>query len=98
MDNIKISMDEVTNIANNIRTLNLNMYEVLQKAKKEINDLSSVWLSEGSDTIRLKFTNFSLKFEEEKEIIESYAKFLDFTVNSYSSIETTIHSNASSFQ
>ncbi|MDO4701805.1 WXG100 family type VII secretion target [Erysipelotrichaceae bacterium OH741_COT-311] len=97
MDEIKITMDEVNNLASTIRSINNNMYEALLKVKKEMQDLSLVWMSEGSETIRSRFSNFSNVFEEDKEIIESYAKFLEFTANTYSTIETTINSNASSF-
>ena len=41
---------------------------------------------------------FSRRFEEQKEVIESYADFLDMTVLSYETLETTIQSNASDLQ
>ena len=36
------------------------------------------------------------KFDNYREVIESYAKFLDNTVAKYESTENTLHSNASS--
>ena len=40
---------------------------------------------------------FSGKFIDESEVIESYARFLDSTVNDYDSLESTIVANASNF-
>ncbi len=97
MNNIKISLAEVSNCAQAIRSLNQKMYEVLSLMKKDINDLNSSWLSDSGETIRQKFNHFASKFDVQKETIDTYAKFLDLTVSSYDSLETTINANASSF-
>ena len=44
-----------------------------------------------------RFHRFSGKFIDESEVIESYARFLDSTVNDYDSLESTIVANASNF-
>ncbi|MDD6327474.1 MAG: pore-forming ESAT-6 family protein [Eubacteriales bacterium] len=96
-DGIKISLGEVTATAATIRTLNTAMDTNLQDIKKKMNDLSSTWQSDGAETIRTNFNNMSASFEEYKKIVESYAAFLDKTVESYNTTENTINSNASSF-
>lgn len=97
MENIKISLAEVSNCAQAIRTLNEKMYEQLQMIKKDMNDLNSTWISESAETIRAKFNGFANRFETQKDTIDSYGKFLDLTVSSYDSLETSINANASNF-
>lgn len=97
MENIKISLQEVNNLASSLKTINVKMYDLLQNAKYEMNSLSSVWESDGSDTIRQRFNLFGNKFEDLKTVIDSYVRFLETTVSSYDSLENTINANASSF-
>lgn len=98
MANIQISLQEVTDTASKIRNLNQMMYDELMNLKQEMNALSSVWQSEGADTLRNQFNLFTNRFERQKETIDEYAKFLDLTVSSYDSLESTITSNASTMQ
>lgn len=96
-DSLKISLSEVQSSAAAIRNHNQNLDETLSYVSKLMNELHSVWLSNGEETLLSRFQNFSNKFISESEIIESYAKFLDDTVASYDSLESTIVANASNF-
>lgn len=98
MANIQISLQEVQDTANQLRSLNMLMDEELNAMKSEMNRLDSSWISDGSLEIRNKFNLFSTRFEKQKETINQYAKFLDFAVSSYDTLETTITSNASGMQ
>ena len=98
MANIKISLQEVSDTANKLRTLNQMMDEELNEMKMEMNLLDGTWVSDGSSEIRNKFNLFSNRFEKQKATIDQYARFLDLTVSSYDTLETTITSNASSMQ
>jgi hypothetical protein len=71
------------------------MYEQLMEMKKEMTDTNVSWISESGETIRSRFNQFASRFDTEKETIDSYARFLDLTVQSYDSLETSINSNAS---
>ncbi|MBQ4343640.1 MAG: pore-forming ESAT-6 family protein [Erysipelotrichaceae bacterium] len=97
MDGLKIQLAAVSDAARMMRARNETIYDLLQQMKKQMNDLSAVWISDGSEAIRLRFMTFSNQFDVQKEVIERYAQFLDRTVSSYDSIEGTIASNASSF-
>lgn len=97
MEHIKITLPEVSNLASQIRLINEEMYDVLVNAEKLMEELNGVWISDGASTIFMRFKNFTRRFTEEKETIETYARFLDHTVSSYDSLETTIEANASSF-
>lgn len=98
MANIQISLQEVQDTANQLRSLNMLMDEELNAMKSEMNRLDSSWISDGSLEIRNKFNLFSSRFEKQKETINQYAKFLDLAVSSYDTLETTITSNASDMQ
>ena len=95
MANIQISLQEVQDTANQLRSLNMLMDEELNAMKSEMNRLDSSWISDGSLEIRNKFSS---RFEKQKETINQYAKFLDLAVSSYDTLETTITSNASGMQ
>ena len=97
-DHIKITMPEVSNTANQMRNLNAQLDDVLKNITNLMNDLNSVWQSEGAETIIARFKHFSNRFIKESETIEDYCKFLDLTVQSYDSLESTITANASNFE
>ena len=97
MGNINVNIEEVRALAAKVRMLNQQMDDNLSEIQRQINSLNSVWISQGGSTLIQRFTYFQNKFRQEKEIIESYAKFLDYTGNSYEAIETTINANASNF-
>lgn len=98
MENIKITLPEVSSSASNIRSINASLDEVLTNISKHMTDLNSFWQGTAGETIVSKFQKFTRKFLEESETIEEYAKFLDYTVSSYDSLESTLTSNASSFE
>lgn len=96
MPDIKITFSEVRAKTQQIRTHNEKLSETLQQIKSIINALESEWTSDTSDTIRAKITGMQPKFDSYKEVIESYAKFLDNTVEQYETTEGTLQSNAAS--
>lgn len=98
VEGIKISLGEVSSAAGTIRNLNTNLDARLGDIKKEMNDLAASWQSDAADTVRERFNALAPKFAEYKEVIESYAKFLDNTVASYDAAETAINANASAFK
>jgi|LAHS01.1.fsa_nt_gb methyl-accepting chemotaxis protein len=98
MSDIRISLDQVSETAEKLRSLNQSMYDELNQMKTDMNLLNSSWVSDGSDEIRTRFNMFANRFETERERIEEYARFLDLTVESYEALESSITSNASGMQ
>ena len=98
MNELKISLSEVSNTASQIRVYNQRLDETLNYVSKVMNDLNSIWQSDGQTTLIDRFNRFARKFVEEYETFESYAQFLDNTVSDYDSLETTINANASNFE
>lgn len=98
MANIRISLAEVSDTASRIRSLNAQMYNDLMEMKKDMDLLNGTWVSDGSQEIRSRFNLFARRFEKQKAVIDSYARFLDLTVQSYDTLESTITGNASGMQ
>ena len=98
MADIKITFGEVKTKAGQIRTCNENLSDYLSQIKQKISALDVEWTSDTSDTIREKINGMQGKFEDYKNIIESYAKFLETTVELYEATESTLNSNASMFE
>lgn len=98
MDEINIGLAEVSESSKNIKLINENLDDTLNYVSKSMNELNSVWLSKGAETLMERFLNFSKKFQIESETIDTYANFLDHTVSSYDSLESTITANASNFE
>lgn len=98
VEGIKISLNEVSSTANQIRTLNQNLTSRLEDIKREMNALQSTWQSDASNTIRQNFNALQPKFEQFREIVDNYSKFLDQTVSAYDTTETQINNNASAFK
>ncbi|MBO0961674.1 WXG100 family type VII secretion target [Neobacillus sp. MM2021_6] len=98
IEGVKISLGEVSKTASQIRNLNNNLYVRLQDIKKEMNALSQTWNSDASNTIRANFNAFSARFDNYRDVVESYAKFLDGTVTNYDATEAAINNNASQFK
>jgi WXG100 family type VII secretion target len=97
-EGINISLGQVQKTSATIRTINKSLNARLEDIKKEMNNLSSTWKSDSSETIRQKFNALAPKFEQYKDVIESYSKFLDATVEGYNAAETVINNNASAFK
>lgn len=98
MDEIQITLAEVTNTAVLIRQHNMQLQEKLMMIKKMMNDLEVGWQSPASLTIREKLNGMLPLFSNYYEIIESYAKFLEQAVLLYEQTERSILQQANSFR
>lgn len=98
MENIMISLADVTKTAAEMRRHNEQMMQELYEMKQIMNQLSANWQSPAAETIRSRFNGMIPIFENYREIVEGYAKFLDHTVTVYESTENSIQQNAASFQ
>ncbi|WP_078552708.1 pore-forming ESAT-6 family protein [Bacillus alkalicellulosilyticus] len=98
LEGITITLGEVSKTAGTVRSINTNLMVRLEEIKKEMNELSATWQSDASETIRANFNALAPKFENYREIVDAYAKFLDMTVESYNTAETTINTNAGAFK
>lgn len=95
---INISTAEVAALATSIRSDNQKMYDDLKAIKKAMDELSNSWQSEAGEAIRSNFNAEAPKFDNYKEIIESYSDFLDKTVARYETDEQSVTNNAIQFK
>ena len=97
IDGINITLERVSASSAQIKKLNEQLDRKLEEIKKEMNALESTWQSEAASTIRANFAKSANRFPEYKKIINSYAVFLDKTVEVYTQTETAINNNANAF-
>ena len=97
-DGINISLAEVSATAASIRSTNSNLANTLQQIKTQMNNLQNSWQSDAGNTIRERMNAMQPRFEQYREVVESYSKFLDQTVTAYNATESNVNSAASSFK
>lgn len=98
MNGIRIATADVSDTAAKIRNLSAGMYEILQKMKSDMDSLNGTWVSDGGEEIRNRFAMFAARFDTQRQIIDSYADYLDRVAAQYDSVESVITGNASSMQ
>lgn len=97
-DGILVSTQVLSDTAKEIRTINGDLDSKLADINKEMNSLENTWKSDAATDIRAAMNALKPKFEQYKNVVESYAKFLDATVQNYESTESAIQNNASAFK
>lgn len=97
-DSIQISTQTLVDTAKKVRDCNSNMDTKLADCNKTMNDLEATWKSDAATDIRAAMNALKPRFEEYKNVVESYAKFLDNTAQSYETTESAVQTNASAFK
>ncbi len=97
-DGIQISTQVLLDTAERVRTINTTLDEKLADINKNMNDLETTWKSDAATDIRAAMNALKPRFEEYKNVVESYAKFLVTTAQNYETTESTIQNNASAFK
>lgn len=97
-DGIQISTQVLLDTADKVRTINNILDSKLADINKNMNDLEATWKSDAASDIRAAMNALKPRFEEYKNVVESYAKFLVNTAQNYESTESGIQSNASAFK
>ncbi len=95
---IKVSTQTLLDTAKKVRDINKIMDQKLADCNKQMNDLEATWKSDAATDIRAAMNALKPRFEEYRTVVESYAKFLDVTAQSYETTETTIQNNAGAFK
>lgn len=97
-DQIFVTPEELRNTSTSIEKINEDLTATLEKISNEVANLENTWESRGGDEIRSAMFAFKPKFEEYKEIIADYCKFLNDSATTYETTESTIATNASQFK
>ncbi len=97
-DQIKVSTQVLTETAGEIDRLNAQMGEKLRDINNKMQNLSATWRSDAAEEIRNAMNAMKPRFEEYQNVVDSYAKFLTSTAQSYESTEQAVQSNAQQFK
>lgn len=97
-DTIQISTQVLLDTAEKVRNINSTLDSKLADINKSMNDLEATWKSDAASDIRAAMNAMKPRFEEYKNVVESYAKFLVNTAQSYESTESAIQTNAQAFK
>ena len=80
-NNIRISTDQVLEIAAKIEQLNNRLGETLTQSKTLVDGLGNIWQGEAAQDTITAYDGFATKyFENYREIIASYVSFLRLNV------------------
>ena len=97
-DTIQISTQVLLDTATKVRNINSTLDSKLAEINKNMNDLETTWKSDAATDIRAAMNAMKPRFEDHKNVVESYAKFLVNTAQSYESTESAIQTNAQAFK
>lgn len=97
-DTIQISTQVLLDTAEKVRAINSTLDSKLADINKSMNDLEATWKSDAASDIRAAMNAMKPRFEEYKNVVESYARFLVNTAQSYESTESAIQTNANAFK
>lgn len=97
-DSIQVSTQVLVDTAEKVRSINNTLDQKLNDINKSMNDLEATWKSDAAADIRAAMNAMRPRFEEYKTVVESYAKFLVNTAQSYDTTEGAVQSNASQFK
>lgn len=97
-DSIKISTQVLFDTATKVRNCNSNMDAKLQDIMKTMKDLDATWKSDAATAIIANMNALQPEFERYKTIVESYAKFLEKSAQSYEQTEQSVQTYADQFK
>ena len=97
-DSIQVSTQVLLDTASKVRNINSVLDSKLTDINKSMNDLEATWKSDAASDIRAAMNALKPRFEEYKNVVESYAKFLVNTAQNYETTESVIQNNASAFK
>ena len=97
-DGILIQTQVLVATADKVRSINSQLDNKLADINAKMNALESTWQSDAASDIRAAMNALKPRFEEYKSVVESYAKFLVNTAQSYEATENAIVNNAAQFK
>ena len=97
-DSIKISTQVLRDTSEKVNQINTSLDTALADINKKMNDLEATWKSDAATDIRAAMNALKPRFEQYKQVVDSYSKFLVTTAQSYETTESSIQSNAGAFK
>ena len=98
IDGFTVQTGVLISTAADVRKVNDVLDGKLADINKSMNDLENSWQSDAATEIRSNMNAMRPRFEQYKNVVESYCKFLDETARLYGEGEDAIERNASQFK
>ena len=95
---VKISIVQVREIRDQLNRQSEAMMTTLEGIKQKMNFVHQSFESEAADEFQNRFLEFSKRFSDMHETIQSYIHFLDLTTSSYESLDASLKGNANGMQ
>ena len=94
MATIKVNSTVMRDKAETFRSVASTIYDLTQEMFQEIEGLHSVWEGESAELTVKQFQSLQSTFEEKKQTIENYAKFLEEAAQAYDEAEEYVQQGA----
>lgn len=95
-NDINITLSEVSNHAQVIRSCNTQLFDLLSNAQASVRTLAGgAWQGDAANAIEVEIGDLMPKMTNYRDVIDAYAKFLDNTVKAYNETEAQVRGNAS---
>ena len=98
MADIKINTQVLTDTAAKVRQINSTLTDKLDEINNTMQNLEGPWKSDAASDIRAAMLAMKPRFAQYNSVVESYAKFLVNTAQSYEGTEQAVQTNAQSFK
>lgn len=94
---IDINTQTLIDTATKVNSINNDLDDKLKEINRKMNDLEQHWMSDAASDIRAAMNSLQPRFEQYKNIVTEYEKFLRNTAASYESTEQAVQTNANAF-
>lgn len=95
---IDINTQTLKDTSRRVTNINNCLDDQLTRINRLMNETEADWQSDAGREIREAMDALRPRFEQYKEVVTAYARFLEDTAQSYENTESSIQSNASAFR
>lgn len=95
---IQISIVNVRESSHHLKQQSQQMMDTLEAIKQKMLLVQQSFESEASTEFQNRFLQFSKRFLEMQDTIQSYIQFLEITTSSYESLDASLKGNANGMQ
>lgn len=88
MEQLTITLEELKKYATSFRVQNQKLEQELNQIHRIMNELNTIWSSPAQLAYVSRFKKLLPVFEDYANVVESYARYLDSTYDSYQMLES----------
>lgn len=93
---MKVSYQQILDIANKLKDYSTNMQELLDEIGKDFEKIGTdgVWSGEAATTVKEEFSKLSARFPEFYETVSNCSTHLTTVVENYKSVDNAVNGQA----